>query len=263
MDGRTTWILGNWKQNKLRGEASALAEGVAGGLAAALGSSQSVRVGVAPTYLAIANVAQHAGTDPHELQLLAQDCAAQDSGAFTGEVGPAMLQDAGVGTTIIGHSERRASYGDTNEVVAAKVRSALHGSLTVVLCVGETLEQRDSGEQKNVVISQLSAALNEVESEQLARIVVAYEPVWAIGTGRTATPQQAAEMHKSIRGWLQEQFGADGGGRSILYGGSVKPGNAAELLAAGDIDGFLVGGASLDASSFLDIVRAAAQAESR
>lgn len=258
--GRETWVLGNWKQNKLREEASELASGVAAGLEAALGSSDRVFAGIAPGYLALDAAGAHTGARGRALRLLAQDVAAQESGAFTGEVGPAMLREAGVWAAIVGHSERRAYYGDDDAQVARKLACALAGGLGVVLCVGETLEQRDAGEQKNVVISQLFAALADVSPEQLGDVIVAYEPVWAIGTGRTATPAQASEMHRAIRGWLQGRFAEAGAGRSILYGGSVKPANASELLAAGDIDGFLVGGASLDPGSFLDIVRAAASA---
>lgn len=253
---RTIWVVGNWKQNLLRGPAASLAEAVAGGLAQARSGRDGVRVGVAPPYLALDAVRPHTGASG--LRLLAQDVAAQDSGAFTGEVGPAMLSEVGVHAAIIGHSERRAHFGDTDPLVAGKVRSALAGGLDVVLCVGERLEQRDAGEHESVVIAQLSAALSGLDPTPAAdRLTVAYEPVWAIGTGRTASPEQASGMHACIRAWLDEA-GLAGADRSILYGGSVKPTNAAQLLAAGEIDGFLVGGASLDAGSFLDIVSAAA-----
>jgi triosephosphate isomerase len=254
----TTWILGNWKQNHLRAAATQTATEIAAGLEAAVAGSQDLRVGIAPTFVALHAVAPHCGDEA--LWLLAQDCAAQDQGAFTGEVGPSMLEDAGVKATIVGHSERRAHYGDSDEVVWAKARGAYLAGLTVVLCVGETLDQRDHGTHKSTVISQLKVALSELDLEAPERLVVAYEPVWAIGTGRTATPEQASEMHGAIRAFLAERFGDSGSGRSILYGGSVKPANAAALIAAPDIDGFLVGGASLDASAFLAIVRAAADA---
>ncbi|NVB41851.1 triose-phosphate isomerase [Pseudenhygromyxa sp. WMMC2535] len=256
---RTTWVLGNWKQNLLREPARNLAAAIAEGLSAARGEVQDerLRVGVAPTFLTLDTVAPYTGEAAIQLRLLAQDVAAQESGAFTGEVGPAMLREAGVRAAIIGHSERRAHFGDHDTLVAAKVHAALAGDLDVVLCVGETLAQRDEGEHEAVVISQLSAALGGIQDPAMrARVVVAYEPIWAIGTGRTATPEQASAMHGVIRSWLASAgLGAD---RSVLYGGSVKPNNAADLLAAGDIDGFLVGGASLDARSLLDIVSAAA-----
>ncbi|MFO7565675.1 MAG: triose-phosphate isomerase [Enhygromyxa sp.] len=256
---RTIWVLGNWKQNLLRREAEALAREVAKGLTAALDDASGIGVGIAPTYLALDTVQPYTGDGVVAPRLLAQDVAAQESGAFTGEVGPTMLREAGVTAAIIGHSERRALFGDDDSLVAAKLDAALAGGLDVVLCVGERLEQRDAGEHESVVISQLSAALSQLPRELDARrVTIAYEPVWAIGTGRTASPEQASSMHGVIRRWLEEQ-GLQGADRSLLYGGSVKPGNASELLAAGDIDGFLVGGASLDARSFLDIVSAAAR----
>lgn len=254
---RTIWVLGNWKQNLLRGEAEALARAVQSGLSSI--ERAGVGVGVAPTYLALDTVRPYTGDGSTAPRLLAQDVAAQESGAFTGEVGPAMLREAGVSAAIIGHSERRAMFGDDDSLVAAKLQAALAGELDVVLCVGERLDQRDAGEHEQVVIGQLEAALSQVSRElDPARVTIAYEPVWAIGTGRTATPEQASSMHGVIRRWLDDQ-GLRGADRSLLYGGSVKPGNAAELLAAGDIDGFLVGGASLDARAFLDIVSAAAR----
>ncbi|MEM6997210.1 MAG: triose-phosphate isomerase [Myxococcota bacterium] len=258
----TTWVLGNWKQNQLRDAAASCAGGIAEGVAAALDgadpSAGEVRVGLAPPYLSLDAARPHCRPGA-PVWLLAQDCAQQDAGAFTGEVGPAMLRDAGVEGTLVGHSERRAYYGDDDASVAAKLAAGLAGGLVVVLCVGEALAARDAGEHESTVISQLSAALDEVSPEQVTeRLVVAYEPVWAIGTGRTASPAQASAMHATIRAWLADRFGDRGRGRSILYGGSVKPNNAAELIAAGDVDGFLVGGASLDPASFLAIVRAAA-----
>lgn len=263
MTNRITWILGNWKQNHLADAAAECANGMVSGLEAALANPVAgcpeVRVGFAPTYLALAAAAPF--TRPASgAWLLAQDVAAQESGAFTGEVGVAMLKEAGVDAAIVGHSERRAYFGDTNALVASKVANALAQGLTVVLCVGESLEARDKGEHESAVITQLSESLTQVDSNALdARLVIAYEPVWAIGTGRSASPEQARDMHRAIRTHLAETYGDAGRDRSILYGGSVKPGNAAELLAAGDIDGFLIGGASLKADSFLAIAAAAAQ----
>lgn len=262
MTARTTWILGNWKQNHRSAAAESCAQGVAEGIKDAIAGSDpsagEIRVGVAPPYLSVAAARPYCR--PHRATwLLAQDVAAQDEGAFTGEVGPLMLHDAGVEGAIVGHSERRAYYGEDDAVVASKVQSALRGNLTCVLCVGERLEARDAGKHESTVISQLSAALADVSPEAVGeRLVIAYEPVWAIGTGRTASPQQASDMHRTIRNFMRQRFGDAGADRSILYGGSVKPGNAAELIAAGELDGFLVGGASLDPTSFLAIVRAAA-----
>jgi triosephosphate isomerase len=249
---RITWVIGNWKQNHGRKAAAECARAIAAGV-----KPGDLRVGIAPPYLSIDAVAS-AVRPQTAVWLLAQDVAAQESGAFTGEVGSAMLREAGVEGAIVGHSERRAHYGESDAFVASKVAAALAGGLTVVLCVGEQLAARESGDHEKTVISQLSGSLAQVKDEQLdERLVLAYEPVWAIGTGHTATPDQASAMHRTIRGWLGERFGDRGRGRSILYGGSVKPDNAADLMAAGDIDGFLVGGASLDPTSFLAIASAA------
>ncbi len=259
---RTLWVLGNWKQNHLPEAAAACARQIADDLPDALrGTSATVgdiRVGIAPPYLSLA--ATRPFVRPHAmLWLLAQDCGAQDAGAFTGEVGPNMIAAAGAEAAIIGHSERRALFGDTDRLVQAKLRAALAGGLTAVLCVGEALEVRQAGAHEAHVVAQLDAALAGLGPEAAnARLVVAYEPVWAIGTGHTATPEQAAAMHRRIRAWLTERFGSAGTDRSILYGGSVKADNAQALVAAGDIDGFLVGGASLEPASFLAIVARAA-----
>ena len=254
------WIVGNWKQNQLRSESRQLAREIAEGLPPLLGEQDRVRVGIAPPYLSLDAVNEVRGT---HIELSAQDVAGQESGAFTGEIGSEMLRECGVTTAIIGHSERRAHFGDDDTLVQKKVRAALEGGLRVILCIGEGLDVREKGEHESVVISQLSSALSQVQPETSCdRFIVAYEPVWAIGTGKTASPEQASEMHRAIRRELSRHFGS-ASDRSILYGGSVKPGNAAALLAAGEIDGFLVGGASLDRESFLDIVRAAAEASSR
>lgn len=260
---RTTWVLGNWKQNHLRAQAQETAKAMAAGLGEALAQPHAtagdVRVGIAPPYLSLEPTRPFCRPTT-ALWLLAQDCAAQESGAFTGEVGATMLREVGVEAVILGHSERRALFGESDANVAAKVANALAHDLTVVLCIGEDLEARESGAHEKTVISQLAGSLAKVTPDQLSeRLVLAYEPVWAIGTGKTASPEQARDMHRTLRGWMKERFGTAGADRSILYGGSVKPGNAAELVAAGDIDGFLVGGASLDPQSFLAIVRASAQ----
>jgi triosephosphate isomerase len=265
MMSRVTWILGNWKQNHARAAAAACARQVAESLETASrgahASAGEVRVGIAPPYLSID--AARPFTRPHQpLWLFAQDVAAQDDGAFTGEVGPAMLREAGVEGSIVGHSERRSFFGDTDALVGDKLSAALSGGLTAVLCIGERLEAREAGEHESTVISQLDEAFAKVDSSLVGpSLVLAYEPVWAIGTGRVASPEQAAQMHRTIRGFLRERFAETGAGRSILYGGSVKPDNAAALVATGDVDGFLVGGASLDPTAFVAIVRAAAETE--
>ncbi len=256
---RVRWVIGNWKQNLLRGPAEALAKRMVAEIPnQLLEADHRLRIGIAPTFLALDAVSPW--TRPSgPLWLCAQDIAAQDQGAFTGEIGPEMLAEAGVKCAIIGHSERRNHYREPDILVGAKLHHALKAGFTCVLCVGEPLDVRNQNRHESYVISQLSNAFHQLENELCSeRLIIAYEPVWAIGTGKTATPSQASAMHRTIRAWLLERFGPAGGDRSILYGGSVKPANAATLMAAGDIDGFLVGGASLDASKFLDIVHAAA-----
>lgn len=253
---RIRWTIGNWKQNLHRGAAEELATAIVDGLPeAVIDGSKHAKIGVAPTFVALDAVRPWVRPQG-PLVLFGQNVAAQEDGAFTGEVGPAMLLDAGAHGAIVGHSERRTHFGETDELLARKVAVSLESGLRVVLCVGEGLEVREAGHHENHVISQLSAALGDLSPELVNdRLILAYEPVWAIGTGKTATPRDASTMHKRIRGWMEQRFAAAGADRSILYGGSVKPNNAAALMAAGDIDGFLVGGASLEAEAFLQIVR--------
>lgn len=194
-----------------------------------------------------------------DLELGAQDCSHSDSGAYTGEVSAAMLADVGCKWVIIGHSERRQYHGESDALVAAKVAAALRAGLTPVICVGETQEQREAGEAAGVVTSQLRGGL--ADQQDLSQVVVAYEPVWAIGTGLTATPELAQEMHAEIRGALSSIDEAGAAAMPLLYGGSVKADNAAALFAQTDIDGALVGGASLDAEAFAAIVAAASASD--
>ena len=255
---RQRWVVGNWKQNLLRSEAEALSQALAVGLSPAIIDEGKVQVGIAPTFVSLEST--RPWTRPAgPLWLFSQNVAAQETGAFTGEIGPAMLLDAGARGAIIGHSERRKHFGEPDELVASKVRGALDAGLRVILCIGESLEIRRAGNHESHVISQLSIGLSHLSEEHVNdRLLIAYEPVWAIGTGVAATPEDAAAMHRRIRGWLSEHYSQPGADRSILYGGSVKPANASELLAAGSIDGFLVGGASLSADSFLSIIQSAA-----
>jgi triosephosphate isomerase len=243
-------IAGNWKMHTGRAEAVALAEAAAR-LAAEVGPA--VEVAVCPPFVwleAVAGVLVGSAA-----RLGAQNVHAEASGAFTGEVAAPMLVEAGCRYVIVGHSERRQLLGEADADVAAKLRRALHHALVPILCVGETLAERDAGREEAVVLRQLDAALAGAEPAREA-LVVAYEPVWAIGTGRTATPAQAQAMHRLVR----ERLGAAPGGADVrlLYGGSVKADNAAELFAEPDVDGALVGGASLDAAAFAAIARAAA-----
>ncbi|MCP4803719.1 MAG: triose-phosphate isomerase [Proteobacteria bacterium] len=248
---RRPFIAGNWKMNKGPNEADELARE----LKSALAGNTAVDVAVAPPSISIPAVAarlQHTG-----IQVAAQDLHPQVSGAFTGQISGEMIRQLGVAYALCGHSERRALFGDTDVIVNAKVKAAFRAGLLPVLCVGETLEQRDGGQVEAVIEAQLSGGLEGLEADQVAAVTLAYEPVWAIGTGRTASPAQAQEVHAFIRGWLGRYPDYVARTVRIQYGGSVKPGNAAELLAQPDIDGALVGGAALNAESFAAIVAAA------
>lgn len=250
MAQRTPIVVGNWKLHKTIGEATALVTE----LKNQLSTIRDVEIGVTPVFTALASVAKR--LEDSNLLLGAQDCFYETGGAWTGEVSAPMLKDAGCKFAIVGHSERRANFGDTDEVVARKARAVLDGGLRVIICVGESEAERDAGKTKERVGSQLSAAMEVLKSEDLDRVVVAYEPVWAIGTGRTATPAQAQEVHAFIREQLASRFAEAGTGVRLQYGGSVKPGNAKELMSEADIDGALVGGASLKAEDFAAIVKA-------
>ncbi len=247
---RLPLIAGNWKMHKTLGEARDLARQIRHGLTAPQGA---VEVAVAPPYTALAKVAEELAGSP--IRLGAQDCFWERQGAFTGAISPWMLADVGCHYVIVGHSERRQHFGDTDQDVNRKLKAVLEAGLYPIVCVGETLEQREAGHTLEVVGRQVGAALTGLSAPQKSRLVVAYEPVWAIGTGRTATPDQAQEVHAFIRELLPE-FPETGGIR-ILYGGSVTPDNAGELMAQPDLDGALVGGASLKADSFLKIIAAA------
>lgn len=252
---RAPFIAGNWKMNLGLREASELARRVveAGPV---LEGATTVLV---PPFTALAAVAAAiAGSD---LGLGAQDLYWEKQGAFTGEVSGPMLKDAGCGYVLVGHSERRQFFGETDATVNQKVRAALEAGLTPIVCVGEALEERDAGRTLARIDEQLAQGLARFSREEVERLVVAYEPVWAIGTGRTATPAQAEEVHAHIRGRLRESYGNGTAACAIiLYGGSVKPANSYPLFKEKDIDGFLVGGASLDAVGFVDIVREALRA---
>lgn len=209
---------------------------------------------VAPPYTAIKSVADR--LEGSNIRIAGQDVATETKqGAHTGEICGDMLRDAGASHAIIGHSERRAMYGDTDEPVNRKIRAALHFNLTPIVCIGETLEERKAGREEEVVATQLARSLAELTANDLIRIIAAYEPVWAIGTGHTATPEQAQRMHAFIRQWISKHFDqSTADGLRILYGGSVKPDNISDLMRQADIDGALVGGASLDAESFAKVV---------
>ena len=245
-------VVGNWKLNGSSADNESLVLGVLDGMR----ELDGVDVGVCPPFVYLPQVAKLG--EATDLGIGAQNCSEHDSGAFTGEVAAAMLHDVGARYVILGHSERRAIYGETDEMVSDKVKAALSAGLTPILCVGETLEQREADETEAVVRQQLAAVISGNGIEAFEKIVIAYEPVWAIGTGRTASPEQAQDVHAFIRGQLADHDANVAQSVRIQYGGSMKPGNAAELLAQPDIDGGLIGGASLKAEDFLGICRAAA-----
>jgi len=246
-------IAGNWKMN---GSSASNTELVAG-IVAGAPTSGGVKVLICPPFPYLgAVVAQVAGSS---VAVGAQTVSEHESGAFTGEVAPAMLRDIGCEYVIVGHSERRALYGETSFAVATKFKAALDAGLKPILCVGETLEQRESGSTEAVVDVQLGAVIDKVGIAGFASGVVAYEPVWAIGTGMTASPEQAQDVHRHIRAVMAGHDAEIAAATQILYGGSMKGENAAGLLIMPDIDGGLIGGASLKAADFLAIAAAAAQ----
>ncbi len=249
---RTALVAGNWKMNGTRASAQALLAELLAGLSAAPAQAQVV---VCPPFTLIPLVAELLAGGA-SVSYGAQDVATEKSGAYTGEIAAAMLTDYGCRYAIVGHSERRALYGETDAIVAAKYTAARTGGLIPIACVGETLQEREAGQTEVVVARQLDALL-ALGNEALAAGVIAYEPVWAIGTGKTATPEQAQEVHRFIRARLAAQSATVAEGLQILYGGSVKGSNAATLFAQPDIDGGLIGGASLSAAEFLQIIRAA------
>ncbi len=248
MSTRTPIVAGNWKMNKTSAEGAetctalrALVEGVDG-----------VEIAVCPPYTALQAAAD--ALKGSNIDVLAQAVHEKESGAHTGEISAAMIVATGAAGTLVGHSERRAA-GETDDQVAARVRAALDGGLRVIMCCGESLEQRDAGETMDWLTGQVTAGLAQVDPSEQDRIAVAYEPIWAIGTGRTATPEQAQEACAHVRSVAAERF--DGAALRVLYGGSVSPDNAAELMSQPDVDGALVGGASLEAEKFAAIVRGA------
>ena len=249
---RKILVAGNWKMN---GDSAANSE-LIGGIISSMPQSHNVEVLVCPPFAYLAAVKDL--VDGSELLLGAQNVSEHRSGAHTGETSPLMLRDIGCRYAIVGHSERRTIYGETSEQVAAKFAAALAAGVTPVLCVGETLEEREAGNTEAVINRQLQAVLDSSGIDAIASAVIAYEPVWAIGTGMTATPEQAQDVHRHIRGVLEEQNADVAAGVQILYGGSVKGDNAAGLFGMPDIDGGLIGGASLKAADFLAIIEAAA-----
>jgi triosephosphate isomerase len=250
---RRKFVAGNWKMNTLAQSAGELASALAQALP---GKLPQVEVAVCPPFPYLAAVgAAIAGSG---VELGAQNASHEKPGAFTGEVAIEMLRDLGCAWVILGHSERRLIMGESNELISKKTLAAIAGGLPVILCVGETLAQRQANQTESVLDSQMEGSLAGVDAAALEKVVIAYEPVWAIGTGVTATTEQAQSAHAHLRTWLKSRYNPElAQATRILYGGSVKPDNAASLLGQPDVDGALVGGASLKAADFLAIVRAA------
>jgi triosephosphate isomerase len=248
---RTPLIAGNWKMYKTVAEAVELVEALL--KAVEVGYASERQVLICPPFTALHPIAPLLADGP--IALGAQNMYPAAQGAFTGEISPVMLQEIGCSHVIIGHSERRQIFGEDDDLISKKVQSAIDYALTPVLCIGETKPQRDAGDAETVTLGQLRAGLGGLAAEQIEQVVIAYEPVWAIGTGETATPADAQAMHAAIRSALASHYGPTSAAAvRILYGGSVKPDNIDTLMAQPDIDGALVGGASLQAENFLRIV---------
>ena len=248
----------NWKMNM---GASETEDFVKSFLSKTQGMNFTSEIVIAPPFVSLPKLADllhtaTAGQNAHAIQIAAQNCSQFDSGAYTGETSVLMLREFFVHYVIIGHSERRSIYGETNATINAKIRKAREANLKPIFCIGETLEERENGQLESVLRTQVTEGLKDVSEKDLGEIVIAYEPVWAIGTGVTATSDQAQDAHAFVRSLISELYGQDAAAKiRIQYGGSVKPGNAAELMARPDIDGALIGGASLEPQSFLDIIK--------
>jgi triosephosphate isomerase len=258
MPERTPFVGGNWKMNTNRTTGSDLTRGVTDGLM----NVDGVEVGVFPPFPYLLTVRAILRDRGSTVKLGAQDMYHQNDGAFTGEVSINMLKDCGTQMVLCGHSERRHILGEKDEVVNRKLRAVLDGGLTGILCVGETLEERIAGHQDIVTARQVRTGLAEIPASHAERLIIAYEPVWAIGTGKTATPQDAQDAHAAIRAMIRRMYNTDIAERMrIIYGGSLKPDTAPEIFAQPDVDGGLVGGASLNAADFVEICKAAAAAK--
>src|SRR5438067_454711 len=247
-------VAANWKMNMTQAESARFVES----MLLDLGEIIDVEVVIVPPFTAIAKVMEALGKAQNNIKVGAQDMYWEKSGAFTGEISAALLRDLFVHYVVLGHSERRTLFGETDEIVNRKVRAAVDATLRPIVCIGETLDQRDKGNVEKILSIQLRGSLKDLNEKELQESVIAYEPVWAIGTGRNATPQQAQEAHAFIRHTLHEMSDEATADRiRIQYGGSVKPEDARDLMTQPDIDGALVGGASLDPRSFAQIVKAA------
>ncbi len=254
---RKILIAGNWKMNKTATEAVELASPVI----ASVANQSDIDVLMCPPFTSISAVSALIGNST--VRVGAQNMSDKASGAYTGEISASMLRDLQVSYVILGHSERRSYYGETDAFINKKLLAALENNLKPILCVGETLEEREAGKVEKVIKTQLVGGLKDVPANKAESVVIAYEPVWAIGTGKTATPEQAQDVHAFIRAQLIELLGQVGNSIRILYGGSMKPANADELLAKPDIDGGLIGGAALVAKDFLALIDSGVKAQAK
>ncbi|RKG32349.1 triose-phosphate isomerase [Acinetobacter guerrae] len=264
MSGSTIipWVVGNWKMNPIQADATQLIQQFKTLLTQSTIDSDACHIGIAPTLIALDRTHQALSSAPCKVYTVAQDVSRfAGTGAYTGETSAELLVDSQIQHVLIGHSERRDLLGDSVEILKAKLHNALQAGMTIIYCVGESLEQREQGLAEQVVLQQICDIASVVNDEQWSKqVVIAYEPIWAIGTGKTASPQDAQAMHAKIREGLC-QMTAHGARIALLYGGSVKPENAVELAACPDINGALVGGASLNAQSFYQIAQAFAQSK--
>ena len=251
---RSKIVAGNWKMNNDSKQTKSLVKGIKKGLKK-VSLENNVQVIVAPTFVNLTSAIKRAKKS--RIEVIAQNMHQESNGAFTGEISSEMLQGIGINTVIIGHSERRSLFGETDEILAKKMNTVIEKDMHAIFCFGEQLEDRQSGNHFSVVQDQLEKGLFHIEANAWQNIVLAYEPVWAIGTGETASPDQAQEMHAFIRNLLKEKYNASIADKtSILYGGSVKPSNAEEIFLKNDVDGGLIGGASLKAKDFVEIIKA-------
>jgi len=251
---RKPFVAGNWKMNTDSRSSVELAQGVAKGVSGLAG--EKVTVALIPPFVYVQSVVKAVSSTG--VAVGAQDLYIEAKGAFTGEISPAMLKDVGCTYVLCGHSERRHVIGESDELVSKKVTAAIGGGLLPILCVGELLSERDAGQMEAVVARQLKTGLAGLSADKMSAVTIAYEPVWAIGTGRTATPQQAQEAHEFVRGVLAEMFDKKLADEvRVLYGGSANAGNAKELMSQKDVDGLLVGGASLKVDDFVKMIQAA------
>ncbi|ANF82732.1 triose-phosphate isomerase [Acinetobacter sp. NCu2D-2] len=257
----TPWVVGNWKMNPVKADALKLIQDFNSLLNNAPIAEEKCILGIAPISIALTTIQSELSTANRKVHTVAQDVSRiSGTGAYTGEQSAELLTDHGIQYVLIGHSERREIFAENKDILNAKIQNALNAGLTVIYCVGESLEQREAGQAEAVVLQQICDIAAVVQAEQWRNIVIAYEPIWAIGTGKTASPQDAQAMHAQIRQGLNQITGY-GSTMAILYGGSVKPENAVELAACPDINGALVGGASLNAESFHQIAQAFANTQ--